>query len=403
MLHQHSTRERDAYTLDISTRLQNPYTRRSYRVLSIFGAGAGLPAALGKTKTKSCNRRLLIWFAGLLAGIYDASIESGEWITYACIDGVSAGALITAFIAHTNMLNPYEIVQEIEWLMDQAQIALRTRVFQLTPSFSNMMFRNHHASICNYDDLTKWMGKLIEQRRKHVLQRHAQLQAEVRQLKVEYPIVRIQYCDLESQSVSKLTYQEGLNGVGVCFRDLLSGAFASAAIPLAFEAQGVGWKGLLSRAGVDGCVAGMGMRPQPDLLKLFKPGMRPMGGDMLVANSTRINTGFTEDQFTQHERKKLNMNTAITSSISAIVKQLCTISITDTKQDWERMFRDQQTPCRIFSHSGMANDEVQPSLDKLTAENFYDMFYHARMYARSQARSMHAGTHRRTNRGTLQF
>lgn len=33
-------------------------------------------------------------------------------------------------------------------------------------------------------------------------------------------------------------------------------SFASAAIPLAFEAQGVGWKGLLSRAGVDGCVAG---------------------------------------------------------------------------------------------------------------------------------------------------
>ena len=60
MLHQHSMRERDAYTLDISTRLQNPYTRRSYRVLSIFGAGAGLPAALGETLTKSCNRRLLI-------------------------------------------------------------------------------------------------------------------------------------------------------------------------------------------------------------------------------------------------------------------------------------------------------------------------------------------------------
>ena len=96
MLHKHSIKDRDAYTLDISTRLQNPYTRRSYRVLSIFGAGAGLPAALG-----------------LLAGIYDASIESGEWVTYACVDGVSAGALIAAFIAHTNVLNPYEISYEI--------------------------------------------------------------------------------------------------------------------------------------------------------------------------------------------------------------------------------------------------------------------------------------------------
>lgn len=145
------------------------------------------------------------------------------------------------------------------------------------------------------------------------------------------------------------------------------------------------------------------MRPQPGLLDLFKPGMRPVGGDMLVANSTRINTGFTDDQFTQQERKKLNMNTAITSSISAIVKQLCTISITDTKQDWERMFRDQHTPCRLFSHSGMANDEVQPSLDQLTAENFYDMFYHARLYARTQARSMHANTHKRGSVGALRF
>lgn len=61
MLHKHSMRDRDAYTLDISTRLQNPYTRRSYRVLSIFGAGAGLPAALGETLTKAAtDRRLLI-------------------------------------------------------------------------------------------------------------------------------------------------------------------------------------------------------------------------------------------------------------------------------------------------------------------------------------------------------
>lgn len=387
MLHKHSIKDRDAYTLDISTRLQNPYTRRSYRVLSIFGAGAGLPAALG-----------------LLAGIYDASIESGEWVTYACVDGVSAGALIAAFIAHTNVLNPYEILYEIEWLMNQAQLALRSKVFQLTPSFSNMMFRNHHSSICEYDSLTMWMGALIEKRRKHILQRHAQLQAEVHQLKIEYPIVRIQYCDLETQRVSKLTYQEGLFGQGVCFNDLLSGAFASAAIPLAFEAQGVGWKGLLSRAGVDGCVAGMGMRPQPGLLDLFKSECKPQGGDMLVANSTRVSTGFTDDQFTQANRKKLNMNTAITSSISAIVKQLCTISITDTKADWYQMFQNKEaTPCRIFSHSGMPSDEVQPSLDNLTAENFYDMFYHARRYARKQARSLHTGKTTIGRQYSLQF
>lgn len=158
-----------------------------------------------------------------MAGIFDASIESGTWITYASIDGVSAGALIAAFLAHCNLLNPHEILNEIEWLMAQAQLALRTQVFQLTPSFSNMMFRNHHASVCCYDDLTKWMGELIKERRRYILQRHAQLQAEVRQLKVEYPVVRIQYCDLETQRVSKLTYQEGLFGQGVCFNDLLSG------------------------------------------------------------------------------------------------------------------------------------------------------------------------------------
>lgn len=132
------------------------------------------------------------------------------------------------------------------------------------------------------------------------------------------------------------------------------------------------------------------MRPQPGLLDLFKPECKPQGGDMLVANSTRVSTGFTNDQFTQANRKKLNMNTAITSSISAIVKQLCTISITDTKADWYKMFPNKEaTPCRIFSHSGMPSDEVQPSLDNLTAENFYDMFYHARMYARKEARSLH--------------
>ena len=146
----------------------------------------------------------------------------------------------------------------------------------------------------------------------------------------------------------------------------------------------------------------MGMRPQPGLIDLFKPECKPSGGDMLVANSTAVMPGFTEDQFTQHERKKLNMNTAISTSISAIVKQLCTISITDTKNDWDRMFEGESTPCRIFSHSGMPNGELQPSLDKLTAENFYDMFYHARLYSRSQARTMHAKTHRR-NGLLLQF
>jgi len=147
----------------------------------------------------------------------------------------------------------------------------------------------------------------------------------------------------------------------------------------------------------------MGMRPQPQLLDLFVPQVRPTGGDMLVANSTRVHTGFTDDNFTQQERKKLNMNTAITSSISAIVKQLCTISITDTKQDWENMFKNQDTPCRIFSHSGMEDNQMQPSLDKLTAENFYDMFYNARLYARKQARGMHSRKRTVGMRGSLLF
>jgi hypothetical protein len=56
----------------------------------------GLPAALG-----------------LLCGVYEASIEANEWITYPCVDGVSAGALIASFLAHTNCLNPHEVVNEV--------------------------------------------------------------------------------------------------------------------------------------------------------------------------------------------------------------------------------------------------------------------------------------------------
>lgn len=251
--------------------------------------------------------------------------------------------------------------------MDEATRALRTNILQIRPNWWNMLFRTHHASICQYDALTLWMSTLIKHRRKEILQRHAKLQAEDRSLQIQYPIVRIQFCDLERGCVSKLTYQEGLFGQGVCFEDLLDGAFASAAIPLAFEAQAVGWRGLISRAGVDGCVAGMGMRPNNKMVDLFKDAYKPNGGDMIVANSTDITSEFTPLDFTQQNRLKVHMHKAISASISAIIKQLCVISITDTRADWISMFPRAKVPYRIFNHNGMSSEHLQPNLNELTA------------------------------------
>lgn len=95
----HTSKFQNAYRIDIVKRLQDTNTHRLYRCLSIFGAGAGLPAALG-----------------LLCGMYEASIEANEWICYPCVDGVSAGALIASFLAHTNCLNPHEVVNEVRLL-----------------------------------------------------------------------------------------------------------------------------------------------------------------------------------------------------------------------------------------------------------------------------------------------
>jgi len=83
---------------------------REYRVASLFGAGSGLPATLG-----------------MLAGAVEAKLKQRggtKWLTYLSIDGVSAGALIAVWLSHVNILNPYELLDEIEFLMQTGEIAL---------------------------------------------------------------------------------------------------------------------------------------------------------------------------------------------------------------------------------------------------------------------------------------
>ena len=109
------------------------------------------------------------------------------------------------------------------------------------------------------------------------------------------------------------------------------------------------------------------MRPNNKMVELFKDSYKPDGGDMIVANSTDTTTEFTPLDFTQQNRLKVHMQKAISASISAIIKQLCVISITDTRQDWISMFPKARVPYRIFNHNGMAAEHLQPNLNELTA------------------------------------
>lgn len=125
----HTSKFQNAYRIDIVKRLQDPHTHRLYRCLSIFGAGAGI-----NLDSQFTHRTLTSFVTGLpaalgiLCGVYEASIEANEWICYPCVDGVSAGALIACFLAHTNCLNPHEVVNEVLVMFVHVQMFTRSRL-----------------------------------------------------------------------------------------------------------------------------------------------------------------------------------------------------------------------------------------------------------------------------------
>ena len=95
--------------------------KREYRVASLFGAGSGLPATLAMMD------------AVLQKGLEtDAVNPIPTWISYVAIDGVSAGALVTAFLTHVNILNPVEVQHELRFIRNLSAIALQNNAFDLT-------------------------------------------------------------------------------------------------------------------------------------------------------------------------------------------------------------------------------------------------------------------------------
>ena len=253
------------------------WSRCEYRVLSLFGAGSGLPACLG-----------------MLKALVDHAIKDSTQLQYLAWDGVSAGALIVCWMSHCNIADPREVSAEIDYLVDMSRLALREGIISFPRHSWALLCPASYTSVCDFDSFCEWMGRQMSERRKIVLAQHRerrlQAQDHGKRYQLRYPLCRAQYYDCVNNTRHIVSYCEG--GVGVSWNTFKESCFASAAIPWVFQAQQVGYvnksqniKGL-TQMGEDGCLAGMGVVPNPRFLDLLGVDVRSQisGGDILCAN-----------------------------------------------------------------------------------------------------------------------
>ena len=256
---------------------ERQWKRCEYRVLSLFGAGSGLPACLG-----------------MLKGLVAHAIKESTQLQYLAWDGVSAGALIVCWMSHCNIADPREVATEIDYVVDMSHLALREGIISFPRHAWGLLCPAAYASVCDFDTFCEWMGRQMSVRRKLVIAQHRerrlQAQDHGKHYQLRYPLCRAQYYDCVNNTRHIVSYCE--SGVGVNWNTFKESCFASAAIPWVFQAQQVGYvnksqdsKGL-TQMGYDGCLAGMGVVPNPRFLELLSRDVcqQISGGDILCAN-----------------------------------------------------------------------------------------------------------------------
>ena len=346
---------------DVLTKLKSDTGfKREYRVASLFGAGSGLPATLAMMD------------AVLQKGLEtDAVNPIPTWISYVAIDGVSAGALVTAFLTHVNILNPVEVQHELRFIRNLSAIALQNNAFDLTKRMWAIFCPTTNASMANFDSFTAWLCKQLMERRATVLENHARDRE--KGIPVAYPLCRVQYTDLLTGTCQKVSYREGAHGMGQSIETFFEASCASSAIPLVFECQAIGYKGAISKAAVDGGVISMGMFPNSALLSMIA--VKVAGGDMFCANAKRV-----EDSALQEGELKMlggRLNLSMSSVIPRVWRTLittsCNNSISNTEDAWRKMFRG-PNQCRVFRHDGTREGECKPPLEAFKARIFCEMY-----------------------------
>jgi hypothetical protein len=198
-------------------------------------------------------------------------------------------------MSHCNIADPREVAVEIDYVVAMAHLALQEGIIDFTRRSWGLLCPGAYNSVCDFDSFCEWMGRQMSERRKKVIERHrAQMLMAAaghrKRFLLRYPLCRVQYYDCINNTRHIITFCE--SGVGVSWNTFREASFASSAIPWVFQAQQVGYvkmsqdiKGL-TQMGYDGCLAGMGIVPNPHLLDLLGHDVRSKisGGDILCAN-----------------------------------------------------------------------------------------------------------------------
>ena len=298
------------------------------------------------------------------------------------------------FLAHCNILNPHEVLCEIEFIMELGKQALQTRAFHLDRKPWVFFCPRFFSSVINFDPFIDWLSERVIERRKKILTWHLKQS----NIPCEYPFIRVMCSTERGQEI--ICHKSGPNGMGFPFRELLQAATASASIPLIFEARSIGYNGLLSAGAFDGGLSSMGICPNPTMLKCINPDILVSGGDIFCANSKMLmKEGWQEDDFVNGaERKKLTLTAGMHFVWNYLIWKGCNSSIQETKRKWEEMFnppiQTKRMPIvRVFRNAGTRIDTAgkelpKPDLSLIGATEFREMFDSGKEYCDRECKQM---------------
>lgn len=350
--------------------------KREYRFATLFGAGSGLSAMLG-----------------MMYAAIEESVESGGgYLTYLAFDGVSAGALICMFLAHVNVLDPYEMMNEIKYIMNLGDRGLKTGAFNLWRKPWVFFCAEYFSSVINFDKFFSWLSKEILTRRQKVMEYHKR-----HNVKCTYAFIRVM-CSTE-YGPQIMCHRSGDDGAGFDFHETLTAAINSARIPLLAPGGALGANGLLSKGAFDGGITAMAVPPHHRMIEMLASD-RPhelLGVDAYCANSKTLlhKEWRDEDYITGPKRKKLTVDATLAFFMDYMIWNGCNESITKIEDTWNRMisFTTQRRypVVRIFRNAGTGfnkdgTEVAKPNMSHMDSDEYIQLYEKGKEYCIEQCK-----------------
>jgi hypothetical protein len=312
------------------------------RVATIFAAGAGLPAILG-----------------LMHGVILKELQRGIHLQYVELSGVSAGALVTAFLSYVDILDPFEMLEELSHLMKISVAFLTTQPKPFSKHFCRLLCWHSYSSIAEWDKFVEFLSTSVNRRRQEVLEKHRKKRE--RGQRVQYALCRVTFTDGDriNGPITMYFNQGGCYG-GTTWDVFFRACIASAAIPVLFPAQRIG---NISRRAMDGALSTYCCPTNTELKHMLQPEFQPVGGDAFCANASEVHR-HTADNIPPG----MDMAKIAAVSWAVWVINRCNADIDHLRSEWKHVYSGHPRPCRIWRCNGTLPSENKPDPTEISVQ-----------------------------------